>query len=614
MAKLTALRLVSLLCLAAAQASAAVLVESIKQVPHGWKSASTPDPSSSIVLQIALAQHNIDELEWRLAAVSTPNSPDYGKYLDIGEIEEIFAPSNASYKAVELWLKSHGVTSYTKQAGSIWFYTTVSTANKMLSTDFKTYSDPVGIEKLRTLQYSLPDELVGHVDLISPTTYFGNNQAARSKKPNKEAIVPEEKQLAKRLSPSSCNETIIHKNQTYQIFHPDCLRAKYGVEGYTPSPKCGSRIGFGSFLNETASFSDLAQFEHEFNLPKQKLSTFLINGAIDVQPPSNKNDSEANMDVQTMLTFVHPLPITEFVVAGIPPYIPDPALPIGDPVQNEPWLEYYEFLMSKTNAELPQVIANSYGDEEQTVPQAYAVRVCNQIGLMGLRGISVIASSGDTGVGMSCVASNSTTPQFNPMFPASCPYITTVGGTQHLDHEIAWELSSGGFSNYFSRPWYQENAVRTYFERYVSTETKAYYERYANFLGRGFPDVAALSLNPDYAVIIGGELGPNGGTSAAAPVVASIIALLNDARLCAGKPALGFLNPLIYQYADKGGFTDITSGQSWGCGGNTTETGPPPPGAGVIPGAHWNATKGWDPVTGFGTPNFKKLLSLAQSI
>lgn len=420
MAKLTALRLVSLLCLAAAQASAAVLVESIKQVPHGWKSASTPDPSSSIVLQIALAQHNIDELEWRLAAVSTPNSPDYGKYLDIGEIEEIFAPSNASYKAVELWLKSHGVTSYTKQAGSIWFYTTVSTANKMLSTDFKTYSDPVGIEKLRTLQYSLPDELVGHVDLISPTTYFGNNQAARSKKPNKEVIVPEEKQLAKRLSPSSCNETIIHKNQTYQIFHPDCLRAKYGVEGYTPSPKCGSRIGFGSFLNETASFSDLAQFEHEFNLPKQKLSTFLINGAIDVQPPSNKNDSEANMDVQTMLTFVHPLPITEFVVAGIPPYIPDPALPIGDPVQNEPWLEYYEFLMSKTNAELPQVIANSYGDEEQTVPQAYAVRVCNQIGLMGLRGISVIASSGDTGVGMSCVASNSTTPQFNPMFPVCC--------------------------------------------------------------------------------------------------------------------------------------------------------------------------------------------------
>ncbi|UKZ68172.1 uncharacterized protein TrAtP1_009207 [Trichoderma atroviride] len=614
MAKLTALRLVSLLCLAAAQASAAVLVESLKQVPNGWNAVSTPDPSTSIVLQIALAQQNIDELEWRLAAVSTPNSGNYGKYLDIGEIEGIFAPSNASYKAVASWLQSHGVKNFVKQAGSIWFYTTVSTANKMLSTDFKHYSDPVGIEKLRTLQYSIPEELVGHVDLISPTTYFGNNHPATARTPNMKAIVPEAKQLAKRLSPSSCNESIIHKNVTYQIFHPDCLKTKYGVDGYAPSPRCGSRIGFGSFLNETASYSDLAQFEKYFDLPNQNLSTLLINGAIDVQPPSNKNDSEANMDVQTILTFVQPLPITEFVVAGIPPYIPDAALPIGDPVQNEPWLEYFEFLMSRTNAELPQVIANSYGDEEQTVPQAYAVRVCNQIGLLGLRGISVIASSGDTGVGMSCMASNSTTPQFNPMFPASCPYITTVGGTQHLDNEIAWELSSGGFSNYFTRPWYQEDAAKTYLERHVSTETKAYYERYANFLGRGFPDVAALSLNPDYPVIIGGELGPNGGTSAAAPVVASIIALLNDARLCLGKPALGFLNPLIYQYADKGGFTDITSGQSWGCAGNTTQTGPPPPGAGVIPGAHWNATKGWDPVTGFGTPNFKKLLSLALSV
>lgn len=36
--------------------------------------------------------------------------------------------------------------------------------------------------------------------------------------------------------------------------------------------------------------------------------------------------------------------------------------------------------------------------------------------------------------------------------------------------------------------------------------------------------------------------------------------------------------------------------------------------AGFIPWAHWNATKGWDPVTGFGTPNFKKLLPLIQSI
>ena len=60
-------------------------------------------------------------------------------------------------------------------------------------------------------------------------------------------------------------------------------------------------------------------------------------------------------------------------------------------------------------------------------------------------------------------------------------------------------------------------------------------------------------------------------------MTASIIALINDARLRAGKPTLGFLNPLIYLFAFKG-FTDITTGQTDGCNGNDTQTGAPTPG------------------------------------
>lgn len=56
-----------------------------------------------------------------------------------------------------------------------------------------------------------------------------------------------------------------------------------------------------------------------------------------------------------------------------------------------------------------------------------------------------------------------------------------------------------------------------------------------------------------------------GGTSAAAPAFAGIVALLNDALLAAGKCSLGFLNPLIY--ALKGdGFHDIVVGNAPGCG------------------------------------------------
>jgi tripeptidyl-peptidase-1 len=87
----------------------------------------------------------------------------------------------------------------------------------------------------------------------------------------------------------------------------------------------------------------------------------------------------------------------------------------------------------------------------------------------------------------------------------------------------------------------------------------------------------AVSNLCSYSVYQGGQLTPSGGTSAASPVTASIIALLNDARLQAEMPPLGFLNPLIYAYAYKG-FTDVTSGQSDGCNGNDTQTGEPTPG------------------------------------
>jgi tripeptidyl-peptidase-1 len=85
-------------------------------------------------------------------------------------------------------------------------------------------------------------------------------------------------------------------------------------------------------------------------------------------------------------------------------------------------------------------------------------------------------------------------------------------------------------------------------------------------------DYREANLTYSYSVYQGGELTPSGGTSAASPVTASIIALLNDARLRADLPPLGFLNPLIYGFAYQG-FTDITSGQSEGCNGNDTQTG-----------------------------------------
>ena len=95
--------------------------------------------------------------------------------------------------------------------------------------------------------------------------------------------------------------------------------------------------------------------------------------------------------------------------------------------------------------------------------------------------------------------------------------------------------------------------------------------------------------------------------SAAAPTFAAVVANLNSARLSRRQPPLGFLNPFIYSVGYKG-LTDIVNGGSDGCRGTDIYSGLPTP---FVPYASWNATKGWDPVTGYGTPNLQKLLSLS---
>ena len=101
------------------------------------------------------------------------------------------------------------------------------------------------------------------------------------------------------------------------------------------------------------------------------------------------------------------------------------------------------------------------------------------------------------GVGAPCRANDGSDKiEFTPQFPPSCPYITTVGGTQGYDPEVAWVGSAGGFSNYFERAWYQEVAIERFLDEVMDQELKAEYEQYTNYGGRGFPDISAHSSSP----------------------------------------------------------------------------------------------------------------------
>lgn len=182
--------------------------------------------------------------------------------------------------------------------------------------------------------------------------------------------------------------------------------------------------------------------------------------------------------------------------------------------------------------------------------------------------------------------------------------MTTVGSTQSQGPETAASFTSGGFSNIFPRPSYQDAAV----ERYLDAQGSTYKGRY-NASGRAYPDVATQGVR--FAVQINGELVPVSGTSASAPTFAAIVSLLNDQLLGAGRSALGFLNPMLYQQG-AAAMNDITSGSNPGCGTNGFEAraGWDPVSALLVDGVVWTGSNllGCYQVTGLGTPDFNKLI------
>ena len=160
-----------------------------------------------------------------------------------------------------------------------------------------------------------------------------------------------------------------------------------------------------------------------------------------------------------------------------------------------------------------------------------------------------------------------TSGKFNPSFPGTCPYVTSVGGTQIkpgasvTSPEEAVQTvihSGGGFSNVFPLPSFQSSAVKAYFTNHKPSYTAAQYNN--SQATRGYPDISANAAN--YAVALNGKIQLIYGTSASCPTVASIITLINEQRVNAGKKPVGYINPTLY--ANPTMFNDITIGGNAG--------------------------------------------------
>jgi subtilase family serine protease len=261
------------------------------------------------------------------------------------------------------------------------------------------------------------------------------------------------------------------------------------------------------------------------------------------------------------------------------------------------------------------IVSITAGVSDRCVTSAGAAKLNAALQTDEDRHMTVIASSGDNGAAGAPCSGTEPLPVRAVNLPASDPLVLAAGGTTlEANHatgayigETAWNqpaprlpasaptpppsvqaellptASNGGSSSLFSRPAYQDG---------ISGVGHT----------RGVPDVSADAGNTSGMAVAfsdtpGNVVTPADGTSAASPFWAGIVALADQ---YAGR-TLGFINPAIYRIgrspAYHRAFHDITTGDN-------TVTFP----VGTVTG--YRAGPGWDPVTGWGSPNAQVLVPL----
>ncbi|KAF7318269.1 Subtilisin-like protein [Mycena chlorophos] len=601
-------------------------------VPSGWSRVRQHSPDAFLPLRFGLTQPNTDmaTLESLLHTVSHPDSPSYGQHWSAERVASHFAASNESISTVVAWLASSGFDanriSVNKRSGWVALRNaTVAEAESLLETEYHVFVHSAsGQEHVACEEYHLPAHVAPHVQLITPSVDFDAVLRVRSPhmsidigQPGAGTVFPHRTQAVDALLPGTehCDSQIT----------PACLRALYNFT-YTPTlTNSENPFAIVEYTPQAYVPSDLDHFAANFSPALVGVRPAFVSidgGSIDGAAFGASGfdyNGESNLDLEYAMTLVSGAvtlyQVGDFQMGASFNNLLDAldgsycSFEGGDDPQDDgiyPDTLDGGYQGDDCGTVKPaNVISTSYGYNEADLSAAYTARQCAEYAKLGLMGVTVLYSSGDNGVagnGALCLTPDGEqTPSgkiFNPSFPSTCPFVTSVGATQInpgktvADPESACQQvisSGGGFSNYFALPEYQQGAVQAYLSRNPPPYSNTTYN--STGTSRAIPDLSANGAN--YATAIEGGFYLVYGTSASAPVVASMLAMINDARLAAGKSTIGFINPAIYTPAFEGAFHDIVAGSNPGCGTRG-----------------FAAAEGYDPVTGLGTPQFDKLLEL----
>jgi subtilase family serine protease len=378
-----------------------------------------------------------------------------------------------------------------------------------------------------------------------------------------------------------------------QGYSPEQMRAAYSLtsliqRGYTG--KGQTVVAIESFGSPTLQ-QDLAIFDRTFCLPKVNLQVIAPIGTKPFDPSNSDMTGwagETTLDVE----IIHELaPDAKIVVLTSP--VSETEGTVGLP-------EFRQLVQYALDHHLGSVISQSWGASEVTLQDsAGRAEIAKWTTLYQQattqQGVTFTASSGDEGsTDFADITATQLSSTPTTSFPTDEPWVLSTGGTSlqangAASQETAWSDSGGGFSSFFAEPTFQKglpSAVQSQLNN-----------------RRGVPDVASDS-DPNtgmaiYSSFDNWQLG--GGTSAAAPAWAAIIAIADQ---LAGHP-LGYINPALYKVeassAAQVDFHDITQG-------NNSYAGDGGHGGSPVDVQGYNAVPGWDPVTGLGTAIADKLL------
>ncbi|XP_069825383.1 tripeptidyl-peptidase 1 [Dendropsophus ebraccatus] len=529
-------------------------------VPPGWAPAEHLTSSDSIVLTFALKQQNVKKLEELVTRVSDPDSPDYGHFLSLEELRVLVQPSEETLRTVRTWLEKHGVVDCDGilTRDFLQCRTDARTAEELLpGARFIRYSNGDKSVVRSASPYSLDPEVAPHIDFVGGLHRF----------PQEQKLLRRENGKRERMSAG------FHLGVT-----PSVLRQRYNLSTSDVGTHPNNSQACAQFLEQYFHPADLSEFMSLFGRSfDHRLEVDHVVG----QQGGGRAGLEASLDVEYIMS----------TGANISTWV------FSNPGRHESQEPFLDWMLLLSNlSSLPWVHTISYGDDEDSLSVAFMQRINVEFMKAGARGLTILFASGDDGAGCRQVSKDKNV--FRPSFPASSPYVTTVGGTSfknpfQVTYEVTDYISGGGFSNVFLMPDYQASAVSKYFTSSVKIPPESYYNR----SGRAYPDVAALSDN--YWVVTNRVPIPwVSGTSASTPVFGGILSLINDQRIKRGRSPLGFLNPALYRLHENAtaALFDVTEGCHLSCFDD------------LVQAQGFCAAPSWDPVTGWGTPNYPELL------